>query len=126
MAVADERTREILERYGSLDPVTFGHCGYPGLCVRGTARSFCLGCPFLMRRPEYLDRVDFLLEGYRTAADAHERRLDLAGARERKRLIAELRQLKSEMVLLAEAERNGSWTPRWKERPSLPAAEAPL
>jgi hypothetical protein len=61
MADADERTREILERYGGLHPVTFGHCGYPGLCVRGTARSFCLGCPFLGRRPEYLDRVDFLL-----------------------------------------------------------------
>jgi len=47
---------------------------------------------------------------------------DLAGARERKRLIAELRQLTSEMLLLAEAERDGTWTPRWKERPSLAAA----
>src|SRR6266487_6570976 len=112
MEEADEQTREVLERYGGLHPVTFGHCGYPGLCVRGTARSFCLGCPFLVRRPEYLDRVDFLLEGYLTAADAHERMGDLAGARERKRLVAELRRLKSEMLLLAEAERDGSWTPR--------------
>src|SRR5712692_8184073 len=37
MEEADERTREVLERYGGLHPVTFGHCGYPGLCVRGTA-----------------------------------------------------------------------------------------
>ena len=124
MAEADDRTREALERYGGLHPVTFGHCGCPGLCVRGTARSFCLGCPFLVRRPEYIDRVDFLLEGYLTAADAHERMGDLAGARERKRLIAELRQLKSEMLLLAEAERDGSWTPTWKDRPSLAAQEA--
>ena len=124
MADADERTRDVLERYGGLHPVTFGHCGYPGLCVRGTARSFCLGCPFLVRRPEYLDRVDFLLEGYLTAADAHERMGDLAGARERKRLIAELRQLRSEMLLLAEAERDRGWTPAWKDRPSLPATEA--
>ncbi len=51
MADADERTREVLERYGGLYPVTFGHCGYPGLCVRGTARSLCLDCPFLVRRP---------------------------------------------------------------------------
>src|SRR5258706_458117 len=72
--------------YGGLHPVTFGHCGYPGLCVRGIARSFCLGCLFLVRRPEYLDPVDFLLEGYLPAADAHERMGDLAGARERKRL----------------------------------------
>jgi hypothetical protein len=78
MAEADERTREVLERYGGLHPVTFGHCGYPGLCVRGTARSFCLGCPFLVRRPEYLDPVDFLLDSYLTAADAHERMGDLA------------------------------------------------
>ena len=88
MAEADERTREVLERYGGLHPVTFGHCGYPGLCVRGTARAFCIGCPFLVRRPEYLDRVEFLLDGYVKAADAHERMGDLAGARERHRLIA--------------------------------------
>jgi hypothetical protein len=124
MADADERTREVLERYGGLHPVTFGHCGYPGLCVRGTARSFCLGCPFLVRRPEYLDRVDFLLEGYLTAADAHERMGDLAGARERKRLIAELRQLRSEMLLLAEAERDGSWMPHWRVGLTLPEAKA--
>jgi hypothetical protein len=121
---ADDRTREVLERYGGLHPVTFGHCGYPGLCVRGTARSFCLGCPFLVRRPEYIDRVDFLLDGYMTAADAHERMGDLAGARERKRLIAELERLKSEMQLLAEAERDGGWIPAWKDSPSLVAQEA--
>jgi hypothetical protein len=124
IAEADDRTREILERYGGLHPVTFGHCGFPGLCVRGTARSFCLGCAFLVRRPEYIDRVEFLLEGYLTAADAHERMGDLAGARERKRLIAELRRLKSEMLLLAEAERHGSWIPAWKRRPTLVAHEA--
>lgn len=124
-AEADERTREVLERYGGLHPVTFGHCGYPGLCVRGTARSFCLGCAFLVRRPEYIDRVDFFLDGYLTAAEAHERMGDLAGARERKRLIAELRQLKSEMRLLAEAEHDGSWIPAWKDRTSLAAAESP-
>jgi hypothetical protein len=117
MADADERTREVLERYGGLHPVTFGHCGYPGLCVRGTARAFCIGCPFLVRRPEYLDRVEFVLDGYVKAADAHERMGDLAGARERRRLIAELQQLRHEMLLLAEAERHGSWTPHWKQLP---------
>src|SRR5437762_503324 len=124
MVDADERTREVLERYGGLHPVTFGHCGYPGLCVRGTARWFCLGCPFLVRRPEYLDRVEFLLEGYLKATDAHERMGDLAGARERKRLITELRRLKSEMQLLAEAERDGNWTPSWTAKPSLAVRNA--
>ena len=121
MAEADEHTRDVLERYGGLHPVTFGHCGYPGLCVRGTARAFCIGCPFLVRRPEYLDRVDFFLDGYVKAAEAHERMGDLAGARERQRLIVQLKQLRSEMLLLAEAERQGSWTPRWQQ-PALPAA----
>jgi hypothetical protein len=115
MDEADERTREILERYGGLHPVTFGHCGYPGLCVRGTARAFCIGCPFLVRRPEYLDRVEFVLDGYVKAADGHERMGDLAGARERRRLVGELRQLRQEMLLLAEAEQQGTWTPRWKQ-----------
>jgi hypothetical protein len=117
MAEADERTREVVERYGGLHPVTFGHCGYPGLCVRGTARAFCIGCPFLVRQPEYLDRVEFVLDSYLKAADAHERMGDLAGARERHRLIAQLQQLRHEMLLLAEAERHGSWTPHWKRLP---------
>ena len=45
MADADERTPEVLELYGGLHPVTFGHCGYPGLCVRGTARPSASGAP---------------------------------------------------------------------------------
>jgi hypothetical protein len=121
MVEADEHTREVLERYGGLHPVTFGHCGYPGLCVRGTARAFCIGCPFLVRRPEYVDRVEFFLDGYVKAADAHERMGDLASARERHQLIAQLKQLRSEMLLLAEAERQGNWTPSWQPAPSLPA-----
>jgi hypothetical protein len=122
MAEADEHTREVLERYGGLHPVTFGHCGFPGLCVRGTARAFCIGCPFLVRRPEYVDRVDFFLAGYVEAANAHERMGDLAGARERHRLVAQLKQLRSEMLLLAEAEQQGRWTPSWQQTPSSPAA----
>src|SRR5947209_10410966 len=108
MEEADERTREVLERYGGLHPVTFGHCGFPGLCVRGTARAFCIGCPFLVRRPEYVDRVDFFLDGYVKAADAHARMGDLAGVRERHRPILQLKQLRSEMRLAAEAERQGN------------------
>jgi hypothetical protein len=122
MAEADEHTREVLERYGGLHPVTFGHCGYPGLCIRGTARAFCIGCPFLVRRPEYVDRVEFFLDGYVKAADDHERMGDLAGARERHRVVAQLKQLRSEMQLLAEAERQGNWKPNWHQTPSLPAA----
>jgi len=41
---------------------------------------------------------------------------------ERHRLIAQLKQLRSEMLLLAEAERQGSWTPSWQQLRSLPAA----
>ena len=107
MAEADEQTREMLERYGGLHPVTFGHCGYPGLCVRGTRREYCIGCPFLVRRPEYLDRVDFFLESYMAAADVHERMGDLAGARERQRRVAELNVLRNEMLLLAEQNATG-------------------
>jgi hypothetical protein len=87
---------------------------YPGLCVRGTRREYCIGCPFLVRRPEYLDRVDFFLESYMTAADAQERMGDLAGARERQRRVAELKVLRREILLLAEAECDGAWTPHWK------------
>jgi hypothetical protein len=71
-----------------------------------------------VRRPVYLDRVEFTLDAYLKAAGAHERTGDPAGARERRRLMAELKQLRSEMLLLAEAERHGSWTPQWKQLPA--------
>jgi hypothetical protein len=70
-----------------------------------------------VRRPEYLDRAEFFLDSYTQTAEAHERMGDLAGARERRRLIAELKQLRSEMLLLAEAERQGNWTPSWRQLP---------
>src|SRR2546430_4125555 len=43
------------------------------------------------------DRVEFVLDGYVKAAGAHERMGDLAGARERHRLIGHLQQLRHEM-----------------------------
>jgi hypothetical protein len=54
IAEANTQTREMLERCGGLFPVTFGYCGYAGLCVRGTTRAFCLGCEYLIRRLECL------------------------------------------------------------------------
>jgi hypothetical protein len=57
------------ERYGGLHPVTFGHCGYPGLCVR---EILLPGVPVPRTQSEYIDRVDFLFQGYLTAADEHE------------------------------------------------------
>jgi hypothetical protein len=47
---------------------------------------------------------------------------DIAGARERRRLATQLQQLRHEMVLLAEAERNGA-IPHWKALPSGYEAE---
>ncbi len=37
------------------------------------ARSFCIGCEYLIRRPEYLYRVDYFLESYTYTAEAHHR-----------------------------------------------------
>src|SRR5262249_54939234 len=107
---------------GGLFPVTFGHCGYAGLCVRGTTRAFCTGCEYPIRRPEYLYRVDYFLESYTSTAEAHERMGDIAGARERRRLATELQQLGHEMVLLAEAERNRV-IPHWKALPLVMTAD---
>jgi hypothetical protein len=47
--------------------------------------------------------VDFFLASNTSTAEAHERIGDIDGARERRRLAAELQQLRHEMVLLAEA-----------------------
>ena len=66
----------------------------------------------------------FAGEAYYEVGEIRLRMGDLAGARERQRMIAELKQLRSEMLLLAEAERQGSWTPSWQQLRSLPAAGA--
>jgi hypothetical protein len=118
LAEADDRTREMMEQYGGLHPVTFGHCGYPGLCVRGTARGFCIGCEYLVRRPEYLDRVDLFIKSYAKAAEEFQRMGDLAGTRERRRVITQLRELRQEMLLLADAERHATRVPTWAQLPA--------
>ena len=89
--------------------------------VRRNGRQQYPNCIWLLRsRPEVALRI--AEQAFEDAAEAHERMGDLVGARERHRFIAQLKQLRSEMLLLAEAERQGNWIPSWQQAPSLPAA----
>ena len=91
------------------------------------AKIVCAHSDYI-KAAEHLKRARGVRPEDATAAfyegQARQKAGDLAGARERNRLIAQLKQLRSEMLLLAEAERQGRWTPSWQQVPSLPAAVA--
>jgi len=100
----DERTREVLERWHTYHPVVFGHCGRAGLCIRGTNRVLCLGCPFLIPRPEFKHRVDTYLHAYEHMGKQLELSGNPAEAMEHRRLADQCRKLRHEMRLLEQAE----------------------
>ena len=104
LARSDERTREVLERWHTYHPVVFGHCGRAGLCVRGTNRVLCLGCPFLVPRPEFKHRVDTYLRAYEQMAEQLEVSGNPGEAMEHRRLADQCRKLRHEMCLLEQAE----------------------
>jgi hypothetical protein len=107
----DDRAREVLERWHTYHPVVFGHCGRAGLCIRGTNRVLCLGCPFLIPRPEFKHRVETYLHAYEQMAE----QLDVSGnpaeAMEHRRLAHQCRKLRHEMRLLEQAESATGATP---------------
>jgi hypothetical protein len=104
LARCDERTREVLERWHTYHPVVFGHCGRAGLCVRGTNRVLCLGCPFLVPRPEFKHRVDIYVRAYEQMAEQLEVSGNPGEAMEHRRLADQCRKLRHEMRLLEQAE----------------------
>jgi hypothetical protein len=108
---SEQRTRDVLERWHTYHPVVFGHCGRAGLCVRGTSRVLCLGCPFLNPRPEFMHRVETYQRAYEQMAEHLEASGNLAEAREHQRLAQHCRTLKREMELLGRAEASGRWAP---------------
>jgi len=107
----DERTREVLERWHAYHPVVFGQCGRAGLCIRGTNRVLCLGCPFLVPRPEFKHRVDTYLHAYEQMANQLEISGNPGEAMEHRRLADQCRKLKHEMHLLEHAESATGATP---------------
>jgi hypothetical protein len=104
LAGCDDRTREVLERWHTYHPVVFGQCGRAGLCVRGTNRVLCLGCPFLIPRPEFKHRVDTYLRAYEQMAEQLEVSGSPGEALEHRRLADQCRKLGYEMRLLEQAE----------------------
>jgi hypothetical protein len=100
----DEQAREVLDRWHTYHPVVFGHCGRAGLCIRGTTRVLCLGCPFLNPRPEFKDRVETYRRAYEDMAERLERSGNLGEAREHRRLARLCTKLAHEMDLLTQAE----------------------
>ena len=95
----------------------FGHCGHAGLCVRGRDRVLCLGCPFLVPRPEYRWRAERYGRDYAAMAD----RLDADGnageAREYRHLAGQCTDLAHLMRRLEEAEADLGWRPLYRELP---------
>jgi hypothetical protein len=64
----------------------------------------CLGCPFLVPRPEFRHRVDTYLHAYEQMANQRELSGNPGEAMEHRRLADQCRKLRHEMRLLEQAE----------------------
>ena len=114
---ADEATRAVLEQWHTLHPVLFGHCGRAGLCVRGMHRVLCLGCPYLVPRPEHADRVLGWQKAYLAmAAECAASGAD-GEAKEHRRNADWCDKLLHVMRLMATPEREGRWRPAFRALP---------
>ncbi len=114
---ADEATRAVLEQWHTLHPVLFGHCGRAGLCVRGMHRVLCLGCPYLVPRPEHADRVLGWQKAYLAmAAECAASGAD-GEAKEHRRNADGCDKLLHVMRLMATPEREGRWRPAFRALP---------
>jgi hypothetical protein len=82
MEEADERTREVLERYGALHPSRSATAATQ-VCASEVRTRLLHRLPIPGMPTGVLDGVEFVHEGYLKAARAHERMGDLAGAHER-------------------------------------------
>ena len=110
LARYDKETRDLVSRWHTWHPVVFGLCGRPGLCVRGTVRSLCLGCRCLILRPECKDAAVLWKEAYETMAEGFERDGNAGEALEHRDLACRCALVLHEMELLEQAERDG-WIP---------------
>lgn len=110
LARYDQETRELVSRWHTWHPVVFGLCGRPGLCVRGTVRSLCLGCQHLILRPECKGAAVLWKEAYETMAEGFERDGNAGEALEHRDLAYRCAFVLHEMELLEQAEQDG-WGP---------------
>jgi len=72
--------------------------------IDGTNRVLCLGCPFLIPRPEFKHRVDTYLHAFEHMGKQLELSGNPAEAMEHRRLADQCRKLRHEMRLLEQAE----------------------
>jgi hypothetical protein len=117
MERSDDLTREVYETWHAYHPVVFGHCGHPGLCVRGRDRVLCLGCPFLVPRPEYRWRAERYGHDYAAMADRLDADANAGEAREYRHLAGQCMDLAHLMQRLEEAEADVGWRPLYRELP---------
>jgi hypothetical protein len=117
MERSDDLTRQVYETWHAYYPVVFGHCGHPGLCVRGRDRVLCLGCPFLVPRPEYRWRAERYGRDYAAMADRLGADGNTGEAREYRHLAGQCTDLAHLMRRLEEAEADVGWRPLYRELP---------
>ncbi len=124
MERSDELTRDAYETWHAYHPVVFGHCGHSGLCVRGRERVLCLGCPFLVPRPEYRWRAERYAQDYAVMAQRLRTEGNMGEAREYQHLASKCMDLAHLMLRLEEAETDVGWRPLYRELPEGRSANA--
>jgi hypothetical protein len=104
-----EDLRAVFDRWQTLHPTAFGYCGNTRLCPRGTDRTLCIGCPFLIPDPENTWKVERWRTSYAQQVDQLEEQGDTRDARQVRLLVGELDALLASMRLLQQARDDGRY-----------------
>lgn len=104
LAEMDEQLRAVFERWGTINPTTFGYCGRTGLCPRGHYRALCIGCPYLVPDPAKLEEAVHWERLYRELAEHLRAAGSLRDAQQAEAQARDLRDLIAVMRLYQQAE----------------------
>jgi hypothetical protein len=123
LAELDEKTQVAFEHWRALNPVPFGYCGRPGLCVRGDQSNLCIGCHALVPDPDRIEQARDWERRYAGYASLLRDAESIPDAQEMEQYVWQLRDLINVMELQQEAIDAGAYTPLHRTLPALPAPD---
>lgn len=114
----NEDIQAVYEIWHALHPTALGNCGCPGLCPRGTDRSLCLGCRYLVEDPEKLGAALAWQSSYVRQAELLEAQGNAIDARQARIKVQLLDDIINVMRLQLEEEVAGHYIPVFRVLPS--------
>jgi hypothetical protein len=120
LAALDEKTQTAFKHWRALNPVPFGFCGHPGLCIRGDQSNLCIGCHALVPEPERIEQAHHWEKQYVSYASLLRDAESIPEAYEMEEQVWQLRDLINVMQLQQQAIDAESYIPLHRTLPALP------